>query len=127
MAFKKGHKKIGGRTSKSPNKKQKISKEFMLEVATNPSLRKKYIKELKSDDLKGKQFIDAYNAMLEFSVPKFNKIDPNANKLPAAITINMIAAKPETTIIDISHAEIDSDNQGEDNPSRLQESNKPSR
>ena len=114
MAFEAGHEKKGGRTKGSSNKKTQQTKEFMMEITTNPTLRKKYIREMKGDNLTGKQYIDAYHGALDYTIGKMNKVDPNIKKLPS-ITINLIAANPEQKTlpennpIDITHEEINPD------------------
>lgn len=119
MPFKEGHKKVGGRVKKITDEDKKADvtstgKEFMIEIANSPILRKKYLKEMKSPKLRGKSYVDAYHASLDYSIGKMNKIDPNTKKLPP-ITINLIQAQPdrknleETNTIDITHEETDSD------------------
>lgn len=127
--FEVGHQKKGGRKKGSISNRVKIGREFMEHIASNPSLRKRFLSEMKK--LEGKQFIDSMVSIMEFSVPKFNKIDAKQVQIPN-VTINLIAAKPrdnsqiiESTrqTIDITHEEINSDNSKDPETSRLQESN----
>jgi len=108
MAFQKGHTKIegSGRVKSLIKKEDEDSKKFLKKVIRTPALQKKYMRELKIQ--KGKQFTDSWHTLLEFVVPKLNKVDTKQNTAPV-ININFVAAdKPET--IDISHAEVDSNN-----------------
>ena len=117
MVFKKGHKKIegSGRTKLEKvgklEKVEKDDKKWVKKVALDPTLQKKYMREIKG--LKGKQYIDAYHSILEFSIAKLNKIDPTQNKVPT-ININFVAAEPKQETIDITYGEVNSDNQEQD-------------
>lgn len=121
--FKAGHKKVGGRKKGSISKRVKIGRELMESLAANPTLKKKLLAELK--ELKGKPFVDAMLSVMEFSIPKFNKIDAKQVQVPN-VTINLIAAKPkDNTIqtIDITHEQINPDNPEQVKTPRLPESN----
>jgi len=124
MAFKQGHVKIGGRKKGSTNTKVDLAKDFVLSTVTKPEIRKKYLRELKA--LKGKQFVDAVNNALEFSIPKMQRQE-GSKSLPN-ITLNFIAATPENKTIDIDYeqGQISKDNRTEDTSPRLQEGNESS-
>ncbi len=118
--FKKGDKKPEGSgrptltTKEKKDRRAENDRNFVKRVVKLAFLQKKYIREMKS--LKGKQFIDAYHTLLEFTTPKFNKVDAGQVKIPQ-LTIHLHAAAPTSTkgleaenIINIPHEELITDN-----------------
>ena len=116
MAFQKGHKKYGGRKKGSANEITRVNRQYMQKLAKDPKLKKKLKEELLN--LEGKQFVDSYLSVIEFTTPKFNKINAENKQIPN-ITVNLIAATKEN-VIDID-GEIIESNREENNPPRLQE------
>lgn len=88
-AFKKGHKKLGGKTKGTPNKRTQQWGLFS-EYCLNSGL-KKFEEEM--NKLKGKDFIYAFINLLEFHKPKLARVD-NHNTGSVTVVTKVIHHKP---------------------------------
>lgn len=71
MAFKKGHKKKGGRTKGAPNKATSKVREYVSAILDDQG--DKLREELAT--LQGAQYVNAITGLLEFSVPKLQRTE----------------------------------------------------
>jgi len=102
MAFKNGHKKVGGRQKGSANKEKRVFKKEMkkyLEGLLNDGTFRGW---LESEELTIKDKITSYLKALEFVMPKQQKIE-----LDADMTTNLIQVKFESTNVLPIHNETD--------------------
>ena len=107
MAFEKGMKKTGGRTSGSKNKKTLAAillRDYILEMGIVG------ISDI-WDELKAKDKMDFIIKMMPYQIPQMARIE-NESKVPQNITINMMPApakqiEDNIKIEDITHEEID--------------------
>ncbi|RKZ05298.1 hypothetical protein DRQ25_16455 [Candidatus Fermentibacteria bacterium] len=106
MAYKKGHKKVGGRQKGTPNKNAETMLVFV-EYILNKG--KGDIDKIWKG-LKEKEKMDAIVKLLDFQLPKHARIE-NVNKVPQSVTINFLPATPErieeNNTIDIPYEEAD--------------------
>ena len=108
--FQKGHKKVGGRQKGTKNKSTEVAEAFVNYIINMGERDAQKI----WDGLKPKEQMDALIKLTNFVLPQKARVE-NENKLPASVTVNLIAATPknelpEQTTYDITHEEINEEN-----------------
>jgi len=98
MPFEKGHKKHGGKTKGTQNKKTLILDSFAQTVVEGGM--EKFLDELMK--LKGSQFVFAYMTLFEYVKPKLSRVDAkteNNTTLQGGLTIQVINPDDNEAII----------------------------
>lgn len=97
MAYSKGHKKIGGRSSGAKNKKTLLIDTFAAAVCDGGM--EKFKTEI--DKLTGKDFIYAYLTLFEYVKPKLSRMDATIEEKPTQADLNKLSAQELKTLLSL--------------------------